>query len=979
MVLLCLCCFQQALADSWNILPGRANDIAIGANGQLWAIGNTPTGGGFTIHRWTGAAWEAVDGGGVRIAVDPKGVPWVLNDAGQIWKRDGSRWIAIPGAANDIGIGANGDVWIISRTPVRSGGFAIQKLQTSASGGFLSWQTIDGGATRISVGPSGQPWVVDAGGNIHERKGNQWDRKPGAGRDIAVGANGVVWAIGNNPVGGGSFGIHRWDGHSRWDAVDGGGTQIAVDHFGRPIVTNHLGEIHRRVYTPNTLSTTPRVSAVNMNYNAAGRISAICVNPNDPNHIIAGGESGGLFETTNARSNARRWRHLSNFFQDSITDILMLPVTGGTEVYVTTCNSFENTNTPMIWKRDIRGNWSKAAFSPGFTVSLANASAFRLVKHKTNNTLYAAGRFGVASKPEGSDTWRVIGRPPGSGVTALETMADGTLIAGAITGAISGVFYSTNNGSSWIPAACPVPLPNFSNPFTQRSGLQADAAGQIALICRYTGTGVQLFASSDNGRNWSPFQGQWGTTWVATRAGGAAGGTEFVLPVFNPGRSRLEIYVSNGENLFYGYSSGSTIQAALNSALNNPAFPWQPGPAFAGGVGFNTGHEDTRQVMFLQGAPIKMATTSDGGLSVQDVTGDNPETFPPVLENANTGLNALQIYNMSGNGRELYLGTQDNSYGYNSAGDGIKWNLGGGREGFILSQQGVGYDNPWALFGLGNSFGKANGYDFDAKDFSRVNECSPAGNPDRWNSPTPGVGRPIWFGSGIYIQDDGPDARGGFRWKITYDNGCNWQNLPNSTWQRDDSEKTFFSSSANSPFHLIVPMNRGDTIVLGRFQNPLDRDPTNIWRYPLMVGLDGGIARVGEQFLRNPVFAVSPSDPQHILACEASTGKLKMSRNGGDTWTDVANFTTAYSDRDRYLLKNANGAFAIVSVEFSPFDPNIVLVGTVTRGLFLSRDGGGTWSRLNYDGIFKPMDFYWKSPREVFVATYGRGLFRIDF
>lgn len=953
-------------------MPGQANDIAIGANGQIWAIGNTPTDGSFNIMKWNGSAWENIDGGGTRIAVDPKGMPWVVNSAGQVWKRDGTRWVSMssPGVATDIGIGADGAVWIVTRTST-SGGFTIQYLIKSlAPGGFetLTWRNVEGGASRISVSPNGQPWIVNNSGQISERKNGRWESRPGAATDIGVGANGVVWAIGNNAIGGGSFGVHRWDGNSRWDAVDGGGTQIAVDHFGRPIITNHLKEIYRREYTPNTFSATPRVSNINMDYYAAGRISAICVNPNDQNHVIAAGETGGLFETTNARSASRTWRHLSAFDEYAVTDILILPVSGGgSEVYVTCLDSYKNpaTPTPLIFKRGANGSrsWTRVGFTASTNVPANNRAAYRLVKSKTNNTIYAAGKFGVAMKPEGSETWQIIGMPPGSGVTTLETMADGTLVVGVVSGIAAGVYYRPNGSSSWIPAVCPVSLPDFSNSIQQRFALKTDVSGQIALITKYTGSVIQLYGSAD-GRNWQPFRSQWGVPKVA---GETAGGYESVLPVFNTARNRLEIYVSNSLVAYYGYSGGANIQTALTNAMNNSTFPWQPRS------GFNAAHLDTRQFFFLEGTPRKIGLTSDGGLSIHDVTGDNIETFDWALERVNSGLNALQIYNLTGTSKgSLYFGTQDNNFGFSSSGDGINWEA-DHTEGYVINNNGIGYNIPAGiLVNTGTIFYKSEG-------FTRATSCTSPSNSDWWNSPSVGWGTPIWFGSGIYIQDDGPPAPGApYSWKITYNNGCNWEDLPKATYVRRDLN-SFFSSATNSPFNLFVPMWNGSKIILGRLSNPLNRDATNIWQYPLMSGLDGGIAEVGTEFGWNTVVAVNPINPNHLLAVEATTGNLKVSNTGGNNWTEVINFTNTYTASGRYTLKSTQNYFAVWSIEFSPFDPQIVMIGTVSRGLFLSRDGGATWTRLNFDGIFMAWDFHWKSPREVIVSTYGRGLFKVEF
>ena len=62
-----------------------------------------------------------------------------------------------------------------------------------------------------------------------------------------VGANGSVWVIGTNTVGGG-YGIYHWTG-SAWAAVPGGGITIAVGPDGSPWLTNSTHQIYYRVGT----------------------------------------------------------------------------------------------------------------------------------------------------------------------------------------------------------------------------------------------------------------------------------------------------------------------------------------------------------------------------------------------------------------------------------------------------------------------------------------------------------------------------------------------------------------------------------------------------------------------------------------------------------------------------------------------------------------------------------------------------------
>jgi hypothetical protein len=217
------------LQGAWRELPGRAQDIAIGASGSTWMVGKTPVRGGFAIYNWNGTSWVQVPGGGVRIAVDPDGQPWVVNSTGGIYQRIGNSWRQMPGSGQDIGIGANGTAWIIG-TRRTLGGYSV----ASWNGG--AWVETAGGGVRIAVGPDGSPYIVSDVGNIFQRIGESWQQLPGQAKDIAVGADGKVWIVGTRPAPGG-FPIHAWNGVKFLD-VEGAGTNIAVNPSGLPTITN---------------------------------------------------------------------------------------------------------------------------------------------------------------------------------------------------------------------------------------------------------------------------------------------------------------------------------------------------------------------------------------------------------------------------------------------------------------------------------------------------------------------------------------------------------------------------------------------------------------------------------------------------------------------------------------------------------------------------------------------------------------------
>jgi hypothetical protein len=146
----------------------------------------------------------------------------------------GPNFILRPGAANDVGAGADGSVWVVGTNPV-FGGFGIWRW-TGAG-----WVQAGGGAVALAADAGGRPWVVNSARQIYRWNGAGWLRLPGAATDVGVGANGSAWVIGTNSVVGG-FGIWRWTGGG-WAPVSGGAVRIAVGPGGDPWVVNSAGQI----------------------------------------------------------------------------------------------------------------------------------------------------------------------------------------------------------------------------------------------------------------------------------------------------------------------------------------------------------------------------------------------------------------------------------------------------------------------------------------------------------------------------------------------------------------------------------------------------------------------------------------------------------------------------------------------------------------------------------------------------------------
>jgi hypothetical protein len=73
----------------WELEPGAARDVGVGADGSVWVVGTGVVPGGFGIWRWGGADWISEPGGATNISVGRDGLPWVVNSNQQNYRR---RW-----------------------------------------------------------------------------------------------------------------------------------------------------------------------------------------------------------------------------------------------------------------------------------------------------------------------------------------------------------------------------------------------------------------------------------------------------------------------------------------------------------------------------------------------------------------------------------------------------------------------------------------------------------------------------------------------------------------------------------------------------------------------------------------------------------------------------------------------------------------------------------------------------------------------
>jgi hypothetical protein len=69
---------------NWQRLPGAATAVTVATDGKAWVLGTDRVQGGYSVQQWTGSEWRRVDGGAVALSAGP--TPWLVNEAGQIYR-----------------------------------------------------------------------------------------------------------------------------------------------------------------------------------------------------------------------------------------------------------------------------------------------------------------------------------------------------------------------------------------------------------------------------------------------------------------------------------------------------------------------------------------------------------------------------------------------------------------------------------------------------------------------------------------------------------------------------------------------------------------------------------------------------------------------------------------------------------------------------------------------------------------------------
>jgi photosystem II stability/assembly factor-like uncharacterized protein len=756
-----------------------------------------------------------------------------------------------------------------------------------------------------------------------------------------------------------------------------------------------------------------------------GRANTIAVHPKKDDTILVASESGGLFKSTDG---GVTWNHIDTLGPYFTNSVAFLPKYPNVAI-VTTSEDFSMDNQGGVWRSEDEGNtwspvsWStgglggpntKPKLSPSPSGITGRFSAFEISIAPDTGRIFVASSAGVEVSSGDGTTW--IHRNPGSAaLPVLTVLALDEEKAGqgntVLAGGPAGVWRSTDGGVSWAQLAdgpgCASQTPRQWPPAGCVMDMHAFGRSPAAKTQAFVmNNDKELYYTSDGGVTWEMI---WQTPNFDTGCGGIAFVQSRLSPAV-PGAPAPNLLLYFGDRcLIYRLTAPPIAGTGINDyKANKPEL-------------LTADHYDTRHIAFNNSnVPLLLAT--DGGLHK---TGDGGNNWLYTGGGAG-GYNALQIYQVKGQlindtGKQnLYFGTQDNGF-FSSDDIGKTWVKWGNEGDFFEAMPVVATkdDSQITLW--------ANSKNWRMKGLSLADALTPWPDPPEQ---APGqenaasVGRPKIVGKNFHVQwvednyyidfSSGKPVPTVLRRKglaVTYSLGEPTTSDPDG-WQQyaviSDKSQCGNCSRRDLP-RVVYPANREPILyqalarnggidgsnflersVLARLMpNPNGDDATP--DYPAMTNFGGfGIAPTMQGWPR--VFAVDPVDPNYLLAPDVFGQEMMESRDGGGIWTRMQQLTSLVTDRGklnfrgRIFFSQFPGSVGfepitqVSAIKFNPLNPDLVAIGTVQNGVFLSIDRGKSWEKVpGSERATLISSLYWRTFDEIVVSTYGRGLWRVNF
>jgi hypothetical protein len=183
------------------------------------------------LYKYENRTWTRIPRLASVLSVSPTNQPWYLTSGYSIFRPTGTNTFSeVGGAAVDIGVGANGTVWVIG-TNNTGGGKGIYRFMNR----WPFWQNMPGGALRVAVDPNGNAYVINSFDHLFQWTGSSWNYiSTATGKDVAVSSGGTIFVMQSNKI------LYKRPSDLSWASLDApvGKTllRISADLNGNPYV-----------------------------------------------------------------------------------------------------------------------------------------------------------------------------------------------------------------------------------------------------------------------------------------------------------------------------------------------------------------------------------------------------------------------------------------------------------------------------------------------------------------------------------------------------------------------------------------------------------------------------------------------------------------------------------------------------------------------------------------------------------------------
>ena len=696
------------------------------------------------------------------------------------------------------------------------------------------------------------------------------------------------------------------------------------------------------IHHPSNATVTQLIPAIRW----GGTCSSIAQHPRDENTTIVAA-AGGLYKTSNA---AGHWNQLPGFPVGVYPiDVKYCPYN---PMIVVATGYYDGSvrNRGGIWISNDSGHtWQQpATASPAWDASSRTRerlAAYGIAFDPDTPKIYVATDYGLAISKDFGRTWGHIkidlsipldGRGTQDGLMAVFPTGHGRII-------VSGnadIYYSLDKGAHWNKSN------NHLGAYFTAKNTFASAPGNRNLVF-FTDVTSNLWYSVNNGLDWTQIP--------VTPTGNIP---PFVRVAGNA--NNMTVYYGNGVNVYKGSFTRSGSTLAQNGMWNMLSFPHTDYSDLC----FNL---DSTQVKYIVGDPGPTRPTG------------SPDNYS-ICGTPVNGFNALKTYDLAG---QVITGSQPHTDLYFSTWDNFLW-----------ASNDMGATWPW-------------GQHLEAEGYWIV-----PGKPMVENHNDSTV--LVRSCGACYVQQATPHWTSGQAWRNP--TGQTYLAMPAYIAKRTYVETGVRCDAMNNPIDDTTILNF--TRDYGRTWAPALKTRAYMWFNPVVQGSDslrvmyypayfnassyrngfykitfdiyGNIVsadQVHSDSLRSHAFtlnyivmAVDPFNTEHLIAADREAKCMKVSYDGGRSWTRDNNLTRLICDLDKYSFWLNDEVSAVTTIAFNPFWRNHILVGTRYNGIMMSNDGGANWFKI--DGTEKIMAIsriFIDASGSIFASSIGRGVWKVDY